>query len=55
MYAVAIQLGCPEPPRSPMIVGSALDAIVRSRADSRSPSRIVVNTMFRRARDIGLG
>ena len=51
MYAVTTQLTWPAPPRSPTIVGSAVDTIVWSSADSSRPSRIVTNTTFICARD----
>ncbi len=42
---------CPAPPRSPTIVGSAVETIVWSSADSSMPSRIVTKMMFIWARD----
>ena len=41
---------CPAPPRSPTIVGSAVDTIVWSRAASSIPSTTVTKTRFIRRR-----
>ena len=51
MYAVTTQLTWPAPPRSPTMVGSAVDTIVWSSADSSRPSMIVTNTTFIWTRD----
>ena len=41
---------CPAPPRSPTIVGSAVDTMVWSSAESNMPSSTVRNTRFIRRR-----
>ena len=51
-YDDTTQVRWPAPPRSPTIVGSAVDTMVWSRAASSIPSSTVTNTRFIRRRSI---
>lgn len=52
-YDVTTQLMCPAPPRSPTMVGRAVETMVWSRAESSMPSMTVTNTRFICVRPMG--